>query len=160
MTRDIIENWLSELHVDLVANYNRLGLRASGQWERDLETKVTDTATGYKAEILGSSYTGVLETGRSPNRNKAGIRAWVGWAGSTFLKDWVERKGVQISPFAVAWKIAREGITVPNPHNQGGLVSDVLTEARIDELARRVILYEVNNLQSDVIKILKANASK
>ncbi|MCK9281338.1 MAG: hypothetical protein M0P71_12005 [Melioribacteraceae bacterium] len=155
--RDHIDNWLTEAKTDLAANYNKLGLRASGQWERDLETNIEERPTGYTAEILGSAYTGVLESGRKPNTNKnpESIRAWVGWAGSTFLKEWVQRKGIQANPFAVAWKIARKGITVPNRFNAGGLVSDVITEERIQKLLEGISLVMITEVRSDVLKTLK-----
>lgn len=150
-----INGWLNESKKDLINNYNRLGLRASGQWEQDLETQSEINSNGYVVRILGSKYTGVLESGRKPNKNQSNIKAWVGWAGSTFLKDWVQRKGINASPYAVAWKIAREGISVPNQYNAGGLVSDVMTRARIDKLIKDIGFVILGDLQSDVIKQFK-----
>ena len=94
-----------------------------------------------------------METGRKPNINQENIRAWVGWSGSTILKEWVKRKSISANPFAVAYKIAREGITVPNKYNKGNLVSDVITKERINKLLKNINNAIITNLKSDVIKI-------
>ena len=104
--------------------------------------------------MLGAPYTGIMETGRKPNekQDKGSIKAWVGWAGNTFIKDWVNRKGLSINPFAIAYKIAREGIKVPNHYNPGNLISDVITNERIEKLSNSISNIIVTNLKSDVIK--------
>jgi len=153
--KEKIDNWLNESKTDLIKNYDRLGLRASGQWANDLETKQSATGNGYKITISGSKYSGVLESGRKPNTNQSGLKAWVGWAGSTFLKDWVKRKGINASPYAIAWKIAREGIKVPNQYNAGGLVTDVMTKGRFNKLMKDIGMIILTDVKSDVIKQFK-----
>ena len=98
-----------------------------------------------------------MQNGRRPNKNqdKSALKRWVGWAGSTFLDQWAKDKGLLINPFAVAWKIARKGIPVPNKYNKGGLVSDVITEAKIRELGQKLTLNQVTKFRSDVLKDLK-----
>ena len=155
MIEQKIKDWLNESKVYLIANYDRLGLRASGRWAQELETIYKQTSKGYNLQILGEQYTGVLETGRKPNTDQDNIRAWVGWAGSTFLKKWVQNKGLLINPYAVAYKIAREGIEVPNQHNAGGLVSDVMTTERINKLLNDIGGVLANELKSDIIKQFK-----
>jgi hypothetical protein len=152
---DKINEWLSQSKKDLVANYDKMGLRNTGAWEKALESDLVVSGGNYKATILGASYTGALENGRKPNSNQANLKAWVGWAGSTFLKDWVKRKGLNISPFAIAWKIGREGITVPNRFNAGGLVSNVITKDSIEKLIKEVGMVMLGDLKSDVIKQFK-----
>lgn len=154
--KDRIEDALNVMQRDLVANYDKLGLRSSGKWATDLENFYSEETTGYKFGILGAKYTGVLQSGRIPNKNqdKETLRKWVGWAGSTFLADWVENKGLSISPFAVAWKIAREGIKVPNSFNQGGLVSDVINDDSINKFADIIKFSIIENARSEVKNIL------
>ena len=155
--KQIINGWLNDVQSDLVANYHRLGLRASGKWEESLESFVDPTQEGFSVGIKGQRYTGGLENGRKPNSNKSkeALKKWVGWAGSTVLKDWVQDKGLNINPYAVAWKIARSGWQVPNKHNEGGLVSDVVTTDRISQLNRELVFNEVSELRSDLIRDLK-----
>lgn len=153
----IISKWLNDAEKDLVKNYDKLGLRASGNWAKELEQINEVTTNRIKVGMLGAQYTGAIETGRSKNKNQSekAIRAWVGWAGSTFLKQWVEDKKIDVSPFAVAYKIAREGWKVPNKFNAGGLVSDVITRKRINELMRDLLFSRIEDFQSEIIKDLK-----
>lgn len=153
----IIDKWLSEVQSDLINNYNTLGLRASGLWERSLEKFNNATGEGFKIGIKGQDYTAQLENGRRPNRNQSpeALKAWVGWAGSTIIADWINDKGLDLNPFAVSWKIALEGWKVPNPNNAGGLVSDVVTTERISDLNRQLVLFRIGEFKSEIIKELK-----
>lgn len=153
MIKQLVEDWDKGVKSDLVANYIRLGLKASGEWEQELESRISVTADNINIKYLGAPYTEQLERGRRPNKNQSPskLRAWVGWAGSTFLKDWVRNKGLDINPFAVAYKIAREGIKVPNPNNAGGLVSDVINESRIQNLIDELKIFVIEDIKSDVL---------
>ena len=151
---DDINKELDKLQEDLVKNYDKLGLRASGKWANELESFSNESGKGYHFGILGARYTGAIEGGRKPNRNQKDIRAFVGWAGSTFLKQWVKDKGLTISPFAVAWKIAREGVRVPNQYNKGGVLSDVLNAKTIEPFMEIIKFAHIEELRSDVKNIL------
>jgi hypothetical protein len=157
MIEQILNTWLSEKEKDLIANYDKLGLRASGNWANQLEQFNEQTGKGYHIGIKGEKYTGALETGRSANKNQTpkAIKAWVGWAGSTFLKKWISDKGLNLNPFAVAYKIARHGWKVPNAHNTGGLVSNVITKESLNDLQSRLTMGFLDNIKSDIIKTLK-----
>lgn len=87
----------------LIPKFRELGMRASGEWEENVHARGN--------EIWGRSYTEYLAEGRPPNKDQdpEAMHKWVGWAGSTFLEDWVQNKGLSINPYAVAYKIAREG---------------------------------------------------
>lgn len=154
---NIIQDWLNDIEADLVENYKTLGLKASGNWERELEQINRVNPGRVRIGMLGAPYTGAIETGRSKNKNQTekALKAWVGWAGSTFLKQWVKDKRLNINPFAVAWKIAREGWKVPNKYNAGGLVSDVVTRERINDLNRSLVFSVIEDFKSNVIKDLK-----
>lgn len=156
--KKIADNWLKDIERDLVKNYDKLGLRASGKWAKSLTHFVDEKEKGFSIGIKGQDYTYYLENGRRQNKDqsKESLKKWVGWAGSTFLAKWVKDKGITANPYAVAWKIALEGWEVPNPNNAGGLVSDVVTKKRIQELNRSIGLHLVGNFQSEIIKELKA----
>jgi hypothetical protein len=157
MIEQIVDKWLKDTKKDLFKNYIKLGLKASGDWGKSLETKSEVTNTSIKAKILANDYTVYLEDGRNKNKNQSekALKAWVGWAGSTFLDDWVRDKRVNISPYAVAWKIAREGWKVPNKFNRGGLVSDIITPERIKELTDQIVQFKVQEVRSDVVKTFR-----
>ena len=85
---EIINNWLEDSRTDLVENYKRLGLKASGKWSESLESFTEQNGKQKTIGISGQHYTYYLENGRSPNKkqSKEDIKKWVGWAGYTFLK--------------------------------------------------------------------------
>ena len=83
MSADLIINkWLVGVKVDLIKNYDRLGLRASGDWAESLEIFQNRNQGNIKAGITGNDYTQQLENGRRPNKNSSeeDIKKWVGWA--------------------------------------------------------------------------------
>ncbi len=153
----ILDKWLDDTRVDLVKNYIDMGLRASGNWAAELETKIESKNGKLKGFIIGESYTQQLENGRRPNvfNSPKDLKAFAGWAGSTFIKKWVEDKGLDLNPFAVAYKIGKEGWKVPNRYNKGGLVTDVITKKRIQELSDSLGLAMVDGFKSDIIKEFK-----
>ncbi len=157
MIGQIIDKWLEDTKKDLFKNYKKLGLKASGDWGKSLEPKSEVTNTSINAKILANDYTTYLENGRNRNQNQSekALKAWVGWAGSTFLDKWVKDKRTNVNPYAVAWKIAREGWKVPNKFNKGGLVSDVVTDKRIKTLVDELITFKVSDIKSDVIRTFK-----
>ena len=131
---EILRTWLEEQKTGIIANYNAKGRRASGGFESKTYVQM-DT---NKGAIMAPAYSGVMLFGRRANFDKSdeAIKKWVRWAGSTFLKDWVQNKGLSISPFAVAYKIARKGIDEPTPPN--GLVTEVVNAEAIKELGNRL----------------------
>lgn len=153
---EAVNSWTNDTIQALNDNYNRLGLRASGNWGEELESKTNVNDQKINIQILGSPYTSALTDGRKPNKkqDKDSIRAFVGWAGSTFIKEWVEQKGINANPFAVAYKIAREGIQVPNSHNTGTLLSDVITEDRIDSLLKSIGNIVSTQIKTDIKSLL------
>jgi hypothetical protein len=158
-TKIIVDTWLQGIEKDLIKNYKRLGLKASGDWEKSVESKSSESRGTVKASILANDYTQYMENGRRPNKDQSedAIRRWVGWAGNTIIKDWLKDKGLQnkLNPFAVAYKIATEGIKVPNKYNKGGLVSDVITDEKLKELGDSLTLSYVESFRSEIIKGLK-----
>lgn len=153
-TKQTIQSWADETKKSLIANYLKLGLKASGKWEKELESNVEEKGTEYRITLLGSSYSQQIVSGRRQNvkQYKDSIKAFVGWAGSTFLADWVKNKGLTISPFAVAYKIARKGINVPNRFNTGTLVSDVITDDRINKLLKEIVSELAGDIKTDLIR--------
>jgi len=131
---EILRTWLEEQKTGIIANYNAKGRKASGSFER--ETYVQMDAN--KGAIMAPPYSGVMLFGRRANFDKSdeAIKKWVRLAGSTFIKDWVQNKGVSISPYIIANKIARNGIAEPTPPN--GLVTEVVNADAIRELGKRL----------------------
>jgi len=153
----VLDKWLQGTITDLVDNYRRMGLRASGKWEQTIHATVVVEGENTRARILAQHYSEYMQNGRRRNsvQTPDAIRRWVGWAGSTFLKKWVEDKGIAANPFAVAQKIAREGIRVPNRYNAGDVVAKVINAQRIQQLAELVKPDTIEFARSEIRKILR-----
>jgi len=101
---------------------------ASGKLAKSINFKVENGVL----RVYADSYIYFIIYGRNKNSKQEpkSLKSWVGWAGSTFLKDWVEAKGLSISPFAVAYSIARKGTSL---YPQGStLLSDIVNETLIN----------------------------
>ena len=59
-----LENKGKETIRDLIKNYKRLGLEASGDYARALKENVTRTNEGYRLIITGKHYGEYMENGR------------------------------------------------------------------------------------------------
>ena len=150
----MINTWANNRIDDFRTNYERMGLKASGNWGRELDFIKDETNDKLNIKFYAPAYTEQLVKGRKPNKSqdKEGLKVWVGWAGSTFLKKWVDDKGLNINPFAVAWKIAREGWRVPNSNNSGKLLDDVLSFSKVEELAKLIGSNIEQDLRTEILK--------
>lgn len=153
---EIAAKWLSDAKARVITQYNALGLKASGKFEKELVDVVEVKPSGLRLALLGAQYTGVLISGRDKNRDqsKEGLRKFVGYAGNTFLKQWVNDKGLSVSPFAVAYKIARKGIMIPNTHNSGALTDTAATDSDLNALGRELIGAKISDIRSEVANVL------
>ncbi len=134
MTRlEIYNKYLNILLELLRARYNNSGLRASGNYERQLEKQIE----GNNLKILGAAYAEQMENGR-----RAGA-----WTPKNVLINWIETKqglpaffkeNKEVAAFLIARKHFREGIKVPNEHNEGKVVSGALDEFEIKFLPEMV----------------------
>lgn len=152
-----INDWMEERRQQLIANYVQLGLRASGKWPTTLNPIVNQNVFNTNVKMEGADYSQQMIQGRGQNKDqsKEAIKAWVGWAGSTFLDQWVKDKGLSMSPFAVAYSIAQKGITVPNRFNTGELLKGVITQSNLDELLKIVGGDTISRLRDDLRPIGK-----
>ncbi len=146
--KQILEEWAIDREKVLIDNYHKKGLKASGNFERTLH----HTTTENELNIIGQLYTGALVLGRKQNtkQDTESLRKWVGWAGSTFLKDWVQDKGLSLNSYAVAWSIARKGIKVPNQHNDGRLLLDTFTKESVATLMGQISKNYITTIKSDI----------
>lgn len=133
-----------QIRDEIVANYYRMGLNASGRFDR--ETEVVEYAGGVKIECPAYIYQ--MEDGRAAGSFPpvSAIRQWI--------KDKNANAGTNIpeeAAYAIAYVINRDGIIVPNEYNAGGVASKILTP----ELIKRITV-EVNRIISaEILTILK-----
>ena len=146
--QQILNDWSERTRQELIDKYSSMGLKASGAFEDGLTTETDENST----KIWTVPHTWYMVNGRNKNssQDKEKIKKWVGWAGSTFLKKWVADKGLDISPFAVAYKIARQGIRVPNENNDGTLISSVINDNSIDGLLSKIGIYIIKDIKTEI----------
>ena len=154
MTKGIgeyLDNWMQARRIDTIANYERRGQKASGGFANGLI--IESRSDGSR--MFAPSYAYQMVNGRRPNSNqdKEAMRKWVGWMGSTILAKWVAEKGLSINPYAVAWKIARQGVQVPNAHNDGKLLEESFPQEKFDELYAGILNIYTVEIVSTIKKI-------
>lgn len=143
---EVINDWVNGVKSDILANYDSMGFRASGQFEEDLSSEINEGEGKVNIKIKGSYYTYWLENGRKPGKLPP-IDA---------IEQWIEDKGIQseLSKDRLAWAIAKsmqKKGTIKRP----GLVSNVITKERIDELIKSVGFAFLNDVKSDVLLSIK-----
>ncbi len=153
MIAEKVKTYLEQTIPDLIKSYEGKGLRASGEYAKELKTVVTTSGTKINAKITGPVQSIFMEGGRAPNRDTSDQAVKnLGW----HLKQWVADKGIDVNPYAAAHKIVNKGITVPNPHNPGGAISDVLNDDWFDKLNEVLRFDVIQDIQSDVLKQFKS----
>lgn len=135
---------VKKIRDEIVANYYRMRLNASGRFDR--ETEVIEYAGGVKIE--SPAYIYQMEGGRAAGSFPpvSAIKQWI--------KDKNANAGTDIpeeAAYAIAYVIKRDGIKVPNQYNAGGVASKILAP----ELIERVTV-EVNRIiRAEILTILK-----
>ena len=153
MIAEKVKTYLDQTIPELIKSYEGKGLRASGQYARELKSTVTTSGTKINAKITGPIQSIFMEGGRGPNKiqDQQAVKN-LGW----YLQQWVKDKGIEVNPYAAAHKIVYEGIQVPNPHNPGGVISDVINDNWFDKLNEILRLDVITDIKSDVLKQFKA----
>jgi len=153
-TTQILSTEFEALKNELIARYNELGMRASGQWADSLSVSVSE----HGGEILQEGYGEQLEFGRKPGKQPP----------SEAIEQWLKDKGIaarlekDISvsslAFLIARKIGREGWN-RNTHGGTKLISSVVTPERIQQIIDKIGESQLNEFTtkiSDYLDTLQA----
>ena len=153
---ELISVELERTKGQLIAQSRALGLTASGSYERSLEVFVNQSGDNIKAGILGAEHVNFMEHGRGPNKKQdRGQIAFI----YVKLLEWMKVKGItDINPWMAARKIVREGITVPNRYNAGGVVSGVINEKWLDDLQMKILDVQSESYLDSILSDLKSIA--
>lgn len=149
----IYTKYLERLRFKLIKKYDELGLRASGEFEKELEPQVTNSSM----IMWGAGHSYYMEHGRGPG----------GFPPRKSIENWIEtkrglpaifREKKKQFAFLIARKIAKEGIKVPNENNKGKLIEDVVNDFLADDIFE--MLQELGDvflsqIRADVVGILK-----
>lgn len=150
MSNKILQKEFDELRQDLIIAYDAKGMRSSGNFAESLDIIIGDSF----AELWGDEYAEQLEHGRS---------------GGTFppikdIEQWILDKGVFTAAlqeiklsslaFLIARKISQQGWT-RRQHGGVGLISEVITEERLQLIIDRFGEAELISFSSDITNIFK-----
>ena len=145
-----LKNELELVSADLTKRYDELGMRASGQWDREKEVTAKESGTILTGKILGLEYTGALQFGRKPGKFPPIDR----------IEQWIQDKRITSDiptrslAFLIARKISEEGTRY---FKQGGtdLIDSVITPERIDEIVDKVGLLYVDVIVKGLVAELE-----
>ena len=121
---DIYKRYMKILSDLFLKSYEDKGMAASGDWGRSLEVFSSNSSVGVKANYNSSI---MMEKGR-----KAGS-----YSNIEALKNWIKNKqglpqAFKDNPdkfaFIIARKHFKDGVKVPNEHNDGNVLSDPINE--------------------------------
>lgn len=150
MSSQVLSKEFELLKKDLIITYDAKGMRASGKFADTLEVQVT----GLKAQLLGEDYSQQLETGRKAGR----------FPPTDAIEQWIKDKGIanriqgEISisslAFLIARKIARNGWK-REEHGGVELISEVVTDARIQKIIDEVGAEQALIYSTEIIKLVK-----
>ena len=157
-TQQILDIEFEKIKVDLIAEYDAMGMRASGEFERELEVR----SEPLQATLLGAGHAEQLEYGRGKTGSSATTSAE---PLIERIKKWILQKGIVAQAitvgslaFLITRKIHREGWDRAK-HGGVGLISRVITEQRmqsiIDKVGNEMTMILVGRLEKELIKINK-----
>lgn len=149
---EIVRSYMVQTTQDLVRSYTEKGLKASGKYEKGLTYTVEDDGKKIHAFIESEGHVWFMEKGRGPNKQQTAKQAR---SLGRILEQWVKDKGIDVNPYAAAWKIVREGIDVPNKNNPGKVVEDVVTNEWYDELVERLRQHWIFVVQTQVERLFR-----
>ena len=157
MRLNIYSKYITRLKDQLVKEYDRQGLRASGKYEDELQ----EILSRDNIKLLGAFYSYFMEFGRSPNKNPDDYKKL-----APVIYRWIDQKeglpaffkeNQKSMSFAIAHKIVNEGIQVPNKHNKGQVISlvvDNFINNEITKMLNEIELIEVEKIESDFVNEL------
>ena len=148
----IVTAYMEQTRQDLISSYQEKGLKASGRYAKGLTFQVSDDGKTIKAFMESEHHVWYMEEGRRPNKQKTAKQAR---ALGHILEQWVKDKGIDVNPYAAAWKIVREGIRVPNAYNPGDVVEDVVTNEWFDGLVSQMADHFIFAVTTDVERLFR-----
>lgn len=123
-----LTEWTESRVTDLKKSYRAEGLKASGNWEKELEYNVDVSTKRINITIDGAPYTEQLIRGRRKTKTSTRGNPTLREA----IRQWINDKGLNPTDitkdslaFLISRKIHRDGIKVPNRYNSGTFIDRV-----------------------------------
>lgn len=147
----VLASAFEDLRSRISANIESTGRRASGATQESLRVEVVADAEGFSATLFGRPYFGALETGTKPWRNqyKHPPRFF-----REIVAEWIEAKGLDLSPYLVARKIMREGSAIYRAGGKADVYSEEIPRT-IDDLRQALVKAFIEPISTTHIKLNK-----
>lgn len=147
----VLASAFEDLRSRISANIESTGRRASGATQESLRVEVVADAEGFSATLFGRPYFGALETGTKPWRNqyKHPPRFF-----REIVADWINSKGLDLSPYLVARKIMREGSALYRAGGKADVYSEEIPRT-IDDLRQALVKAFIEPISTTHIKLNK-----
>lgn len=138
---------------NLISKYDELGLRASGDFEKEIELIIEGTTL----TVMGAYHSQFMEKGRRAGGRPpiASIMRWLDFKKGLPASMYRNKRA---TAFAIANKIASKGIQVPNKYNKGEVIKSVIDSFLLNDVTN--MINEIGQVffiqtRSDVVSILK-----
>lgn len=148
---EILNTWMEGRKKVLISTYEAKGLKASGNFAKTVNIFTLDN----HSSMYASPQVLMMTEGRKPNKDQSdrGLWEFARWSSGSWAKQWLKDKGIVGNAFALAYSIGKNGVKVPNAHNDGRLLTDTFTQESKDELFKSITRSYVLELKSDIHKL-------
>lgn len=142
----------------IIPSYTEKNHNASGELLNSFRVRAEEG----KAIISALDYAQYLIIGRRPNKDQSeeAIRNWVKWYAPNVFSPWMATKGIDGSPYPIAYKIAREGTKQhrePSEDFMKILDSPNVTEYIRTRVGNAIIANVQNTLRNELMKLRHGN---
>lgn len=120
---------------------------ATGETSDSLTYKVEQSGGVISMTIFGARHIGALEEGRRPG----------GLPPVWKIQRWIQAKGLDLSAWAVARKMADEGSLLYREGGDSGTLTTVLTPERAEEIKNAIGQEVIREARFDIINQLRKN---
>jgi hypothetical protein len=138
----ILSNETNSFINQIKDNLDNTGTTATGKSKDSLRFEITEEGKKIVLTVFGKPYFAVVETGRKPTPNKKPSRAMI-----ESIQEWVDARGLKLSPWAIATMINKEGTKLW----QAGGRTDIYSDLK-EGFADKIFMEVVENLGSEYFR--------
>lgn len=143
---------------DIVKGYKAKGMKASGEFEKELKVSYKQNNNSYSVMLTGAKYAEQLQYGRRPSAKAPPMQELFKWiVNKRIMPTTAKEYEIRALAFAIAKKIQREGWD-RRDHGGVNLISDVITRERLKkivETAGTMVLDDMLIQIQTFIKVLR-----
>lgn len=148
---ETVHLWLNSSKAQIISNYDRDNMRASGSFAKSLRVEVSEQSGNIKGTLCGAHHSLFIDDGRKPTSGGGNGQLKVA------IKQWIDDKNItprdNISKdslaFLIARKVHKEGWSPKNRY-PNGVISSVINNKAIEELIRSLGAKVKSQVHNDI----------